>query len=171
MKRITLAIAAILLLVPATAAAGTAVPGKTGPRVDADENGIADIGVVVQGHYTSLYAYDASGKWYWDLGDGRFQGNVGGFDQLDQETLTECDYVVNYRGTFENDPFQDTGTIENVIRCHGYDGKGTYHYQIVHETSPQYRGNPDWSIWGSWEYHVLTESGAGNQVRPVGNVA
>ena len=31
---------------------------------------------------------------------------------------------------------------------------------------PRYTGNPDWAIWGTWEYHVLTISGFGNLVRP-----
>jgi hypothetical protein len=42
----------------------------------------------------------------------------------------------------------------------------------VHETDPRYTGNPDWAVWGNWEYHVLTETGSGNLVRrpetPVG---
>jgi len=37
----------------------------------------------------------------------------------------------------------------------------------VHETDPRYRGNPDWAIWGTWEYHVLTISEYGNLVRPM----
>lgn len=173
MKRAMLALFAAMLLVPAgvAGAAGTAVPGHTGPRVDKDENGYPDVGKVVVGHYYSLYAEDGSGDYYWDLGDGRIYTSAGieSVADLDQATLTECDYVVNYRGTFENDPFMDSGVIANHIRCHGYE-KGTFNYEIVHESNPRYRGNPEWAIWGSWEYHVLTESGAGNLVRPSAHV-
>jgi len=173
MKKLLLCIGMVLVLaIPAgSASAATAVPGHTGKdRIDSDENGIPDKGVKVNGHYTSVYAYDAAGDYYWDLGDGRVQGTVGSVEALDQETLTVCDYVVNYRGTFENDPFQDSGVIFNHIRCHGHDGDAVYQYQIVHESDPRYRGNPDWSEWGTWEYHVLTESGAGNAVRPRSHV-
>lgn len=164
------AIACLAFAVPASA--GTAVPGKSvdkfPQKFDKDENGYADKGVVVVGHYYSVYAEDGNGDWYWDLGDGRVQGTVGSIDELDQETLTQCDYVVNYKGTFENNPFQDTGHIDNHIRCHGFES-GHYNYQIVHETDPRYRGNPEFSIWGTWEYHVLTESGNGNVARPKGH--
>jgi hypothetical protein len=60
-----------------------------------------------------------------------------------------CDYVINYRGTFENNPFQDTGVISNQIRCHGYTGNATYNYQIVNESDPRYRGNPKWAEWAT----------------------
>lgn len=149
---------------------GTRVPGHQKERYDQDDNGYPDDGIYVNGHYTSLYAYDAEGDWYWDLGDGRIQGTVDSVDSLDQDTLTTCDYVVNYRADFGNDPFMDAGWIQNHINCSGYDDNGTYNYLIVHETDPRYRGNPDWAIWGSWEYHVLTESGQGNLVRPYSHV-
>lgn len=32
---------------------------------------------------------------------------------------------------------------------------------------PRYQGDPDWAVWGTWEYHVLTESKLGNLVRPM----
>jgi hypothetical protein len=163
-------IAALVVPLSTALAAPTTVPGHTSDRTDADGNGYADVGVVVNGHYTSVYAYDASGAYYWDLGDGRIQGTVDSIDDLDQSTLSRCDYVVNYRGTFENDPYQDTGWIQNMIHCSGYDGNATWHYQIVNESDPRYTGNPDWAIWGNWEYHVLTESGTGNLVRPEHNV-
>lgn len=169
MKRFAFALLAALLLSSGAASAATTVPGHTGSRVDSDNNGIPDVGVVVVGHYYSLYAYDANGDYYWDLGDGRIYKTVPSVDDLDQDTLTECDYVVNYRGTFENDPFLNTGVITNNIRCHGYE-KGAFYYQIVHKTNPRYTGNPDWAIWGTWEYHVLTESGVGNLVRPITHV-
>lgn len=147
--------------------AGTRVPGHDKHRYDEDGNGIPDAGTYVNGHYTSVYAYDANGGWYWDLGDGRVYGNVGSIDDLDDATLTRCDYVVNYRADFGNDPFMDAGWIQNHITCRGYDDNGTYNYLIVHETDPRYRGNPDWSIWGTWEFHTLTVSGQGNLVRPM----
>jgi hypothetical protein len=119
----------------------------------------------VVGHYTSIYAYD-NDNWYWDLGDGRVQGTVGSIDELDQTSLTKCDYVVNYRGDFGGDPFLDNGWIMNNINCSGYDDNGHYTYLIVHQTDPRYQGNPDWAVWGTWEYHVYTVSGFGNLVRP-----
>lgn len=155
-----------LMTLTDTYAASTRVPGHQKDRYDQDDNGYTDEGVYVNGHYTSLYAYDANGDWYWDLGDGRVQGTVGSVDDLDSETLTTCDYVVNYRADFGNDPFMDAGWIQNHINCSGYDDNGQYNYLIVHETDPRYRGNPDWAVWGNWEYHVLTESGQGNLVRP-----
>lgn len=146
--------------------AGTRVPGHDKARYDTDGNGYPDKGVEVNGHYTSLYAYDEVGDWYWDLGDGRVQGTVDEVSQLDSSTLTTCDYEVNYRGSFENDPFMDSGWIKNLINCKGYDDNGHYTYDIVHKTDPRYRGNPDWAIWGDWEYHVNVESSQGNLVRP-----
>lgn len=151
-------------------AASTLVPGHDSPRYDQDGNGYPDAGVYVNGHYTSVYAYDAGGDWYWDLGDGRVYGTVGSVDDLDQATLTVCDYENNYRADFGNDPFMDKGWIQNHINCHGYDDNGHYNYLIVHETDPRYRGNPDWAIWGDWEYHGLTISGEGNLVRPENHV-
>lgn len=150
-------------LAPSDALLGTAVPGHAG-RGDADNNGIPDVGVVVTGKYESVYAYDSNGDYYWDLGDGRVYQTVARED-LDPGTLTECIYQIQYRGTFENDPFQDTGWIANHINCRGLE-KGTFNYQIVNESDPRYTGNPEWAIWGNWEYHVLTESGTGNLVRP-----
>ena len=165
MKRISLFVLSFVLVLAcaSSAMAATTVPGKSGAKTDADNNGYPDVGVVVVGHYTSVYASDANGDYYWDLGDGRVQGTVGSIDELDQATLTTCDYVINYQGTFENTPFQDTGHIDNHIRCHGVDGNATYTYQIVHQTDKRYRGNPEWAVWGNWEYHVLTQGGQGNE--------
>lgn len=123
--------------------------------------------MTTNGKYTSLYADDANGGWYWDLGDGRVYGNVGSVDDLDQATLTVCDYQVQYRGNFENDPYLDSGWMINNINCKGYDDNGSYNYLIVHQTDPRYDGNPDWAIWGTWEYQILTVSGFGNLVRPM----
>jgi hypothetical protein len=146
--------------------AGTVVPGHE--RWDQDNNGIPDAGVYVNGHYTSLYAYDADGAYYWDLGDGRIYtspASVDGVDDLDQDSLTVCDYVINYRADFGNTPYMDAGWIQNHILCTGYEGPAQYNYLIVHESDPRYTGNPDWAEWGNWEYHVLTESGSGNLTR------
>lgn len=159
-----IACSAMLLFPTLVLANGTVVPGHE--RYDQDDNGYPDAGIEVNGKYTSVYAYDANGDYYWDLGDGRIQGTVDSVDDLDQATLTVCDYQVQYRGSFENDPFQDTGWIMNNINCQGYDDNGTYLYLIVNETDPRYTGNPNWAIWGNWEYHVLTTSGFGNLVRP-----
>jgi hypothetical protein len=49
---------------------GTSVPGHSVSRVDSDNNGIPDAGTYVNGHYTSVYAYDDSGKYYWQFTDG-----------------------------------------------------------------------------------------------------
>jgi hypothetical protein len=144
----------------------TTAPAFCKDKYDQDDNGYTDAGVYVTGHYTSLYAYDANGDWYWDLGDGREQGTVGSVDDLDGATLTVCDYVNNYRADFGNDPFMDHGWIQNHINCSGYDDNGHYNYLIVSDTDPRYTGNPDWAIWGTWEYHVLTISGSGNLVQP-----
>ena len=164
---LAIVLSAALILFGTVAWAATTVPGHSTAKQDADNNGYPDVGVAVNGHYTSIYAYDAADDWYWDLGDGRVYGTVTSIGDLDQETLTRCDYVINYRGKFENDPFLDSGWIQNLINCSGYDDNGQYNYLIVHQTDPRYRGNPDWAIWGTWEYHVLTESHSGNLVRPM----
>ena len=151
-----------------TAEAGTRVPGHESAKYDQDGNGIPDAGVYVNGHYTSVYAYDATGNWYWDLGDGRVQGTVSSVAALNAATLTRCDYVVNYRADFGNTPYMDEGWIQNHINCAGYDDNGQYNYLIVSRTDPRYTGNPAWAEWGTWEYHVLTESGKGNLVKRIG---
>lgn len=167
MRRLVVVFTVIcMLLVPSSVMAkSTAVPGHQSSRYDKDGNGSPDAGVFVNGHYTSMYAYDDNGAWYWDLGDGRVQGTVSSVDELDQETLTVCNYVNNYRADFGNDPFMNEGWIQNHIKCRGFDDNGTYNYLIVSQTDPRYRGNPDWAVWDTWEYHVLTESGSGNLVR------
>lgn len=135
---------------------------------DLDNNGIGDAGVQVVCNYKSVYAYDSSGAYYWDLGDGRVYTSSGitSVASLNQATLTVCDYQVNTKGDFGNDPFLNSGVITNNINCNGYDGKATYYYQIVHKTDPRFTGNPEWAEYGGdWEYHVLTVSGQGNLVR------
>lgn len=160
------------LALPAQAA--TTVPGHTkkiaSGKIDQDNNGIPDAGVYVNGHYTSVYAYDAQGDYYWDLGDGRVQGTVASIGGLEQSTLTRCDYVITYRADFGNDPYMNEGWIQNHIRCSGYDDNNTYNYLIVSQNDPRYTGNPEWSVWGTWEYKTLTQSGVGNFVRPQNHV-
>lgn len=158
-----------LFLAGLAVSATTTVPGHTG-KYDSDNNGYPDVGEEVNGHYTSIYAYDANGDWFWNLGDGRIRGTVNSIDELNQNTLTTCDYVVNYRGAFDNDPFLDSGWIQNHINCSGYDDNNKYNYLIVHESDPRYDGISENSIWGSWEYQTKTKSGEGNLVRPESHV-
>lgn len=153
----------VALAKPACGPNSTVVTGMC-DRYDTDNNGYPDAGITVVGHYTSVYAYDATGNWYWNLGDGRVQGTVGSVNDLDQATLTVCNYQIQYRAKFENNPFMDSGSIQNMITCRGFDDNGSYHYQIVHQSDPRYTGNPEWAEWGTWEYHVLTESHNGNLV-------
>jgi hypothetical protein len=122
-------------LAPVTADAATTVPGHTGSRTDADNNGISDAGVQVVGNYTDTYVY----------GD------------------AVCSVRVNYRGDFGNTPSLDSGVITNHYVCKGPDGVQTFYYQIVSNDQPQYQGNPEWAEWGTWEYHVLTQGGQGNE--------
>lgn len=133
---------------------------------DEDGNGIPDEGEVVTGTYDSVYVYDADGAWYWDLGDGRVYGTVDSSSDLDQDTLTVCNYKVQYRGKFENDPFLDSGWVMNEIACRGYDydHTQTFTYIIVHETDPRYEGIVDQAVWKDWEYHVDVEGGFGNKL-------
>lgn len=154
------------------AVAGTTVPGhskKMDECVDEDDNGYCDEGLVVNGHYTSVYAFDNNEDWYWDLGDGRIRGTVGSIDDLEKATLTVCDYVVNYRGDFGNDPFLDSGWIQNHIKCKGYGVKHgntpkTENMTIVHESDSRYDGNEP--IWSTWDYHIHTVNGEGNVLVP-----
>lgn len=138
---------------------------------DADGNGIGDAGVQVVCNYDSYYAEDASGAYYWDLGDGRVQTSSGitAPSDLDQSTLEECFYRVHTRGDFGNDPFLDSGEINNAVRCAGYEGTQAYYFQIVSQDDPRYTGNDELAIWGTWEYHVNVESGSGNLVHTLTN--
>lgn len=141
---------------------------------DDDDNGIPDEGEVVTGAYKALYAFDANGDYYFDLGDGREQGTVSSVSDLEKETLSVCKYKVQYRGGFENDPFLDNGWVKNNINCNGYayDKAYTENYTIVHKTDSRYTGEKPATFGGDWEYHVYTIGGQGNVVRPenpVGN--
>jgi hypothetical protein len=176
----------LLLLIPVVIAActespaapddrpqwSTNVPGHQNARNDQDGNGYPDVGVIVNGKYQSLYAYDASGNWYWNLGDGRIYGTVTSLSALNAATLSRCDYQVQYRGMFQNNPYQDNGWIINNIICSGYDGTASYNYLIVHKTDPRYRGTAARiHEWGpDWEYHALTVTAWGNLVRPENGV-
>jgi hypothetical protein len=131
---LALAGAALLALPAAATADSTLVPGHQ-DRYDADNNGISDAGQEVNGRYTDTYVDGA----------------------------TVCKLTVTYRGDFGNTPYLDSGVIENHYVCKGPDGNATFNYQIVHESDPRYRGNPDWAVWGNWEYHVLTQGGQGNE--------
>jgi len=168
-------IALLVLAIAVPALAGTTiVPGHDQERWDSDDNGYPDVGVTTNGKYTSVYAYDcdpdcATGDWFWDLGDGRTQGSVSGFDQLDPSTLTTCVYQVVYRGNFENDPYLDSGWILNTINCSGYDDNNQYNYLIVHNTDPRWTGNGIDVGWGpEWEAVVYTISHYGNLAKPHG---
>jgi hypothetical protein len=112
--RVALLGAAIGIAGVGVAEAATTVPGHTGGRTDADENGISDAGVIVSGNYSDTYVDGAT-------------------------------------------------TCKLRVVCKGPDGTTTFNYQIVHESDPRYRGNPDWAVWGTWEYHVLTQGGQGNE--------
>ena len=171
MRKLILIATTLFCLALMTTATVSAAGGKNTncmiPRNgDVDNNNIGDAGVQVVCTYDSVYAYDAGGDYYWDLGDGRIYTSPGitQIADLDADTLSTCFYRIHTKGDFNNDPFMDSGVISNMIHCKGHDGNGAYHYQIVSEDDPRYVGNPEWAIWGTWEYHVLTESHNGNLV-------
>jgi hypothetical protein len=126
-------LSAVMLMMVATAA--SAANGNPA-KWDKDGNGIPDVGVVVTGNETSVV----------DIGGG-----------------VTCKLRMNYRGTFDNDPYMDSGWIQNHYQCS--DGTA-YNYLFVHETDPRYTGNPDLAIWNTWEWHILTASGYGNIANP-----
>lgn len=154
-----------------TASAADTVPGQDKAKYDQDNNSIPDAGVYVNGRYTAVYAYDNLDDWYQDLGEGRILGTVDSVGELDAETLTVCDYVNNYRADFGNDPYMDHGWIQNHINCSGFDDNNHYNYLIVSDTDPRFTGNPDWAVWGSWEYHNLMISGYGDLTGPKNHVS
>lgn len=129
---------------------------------DEDNNGYPDEGEVVTGAYKAVYAYDDNGDYYFDLGDGRVRGTVDSIDDLDQDTLTVCDYKVEYRGKFQNDPFLDSGWVQNQINCTGYDDNSNRNFIIVHKTDPRYTGTRPEAFGGDWEYHVDARKKEGN---------
>lgn len=163
-KKILIGIALCAMVMNSVQAA-TTVPGFQLQKWDQDANGIPDAGVSVTGHYTSFYVYDASGAYYWDLGDGRVYTSSGitAVADLDQTTLSRYDYIVNYRGKFENDPFMNSGWIQNIVQASGYDypNGGEFITFIVHKSDPRYVGDPAFAIWGEWEIFGDIISGEG----------
>lgn len=154
-----------------TMLAFAAFPAQASPCDSTDSKttvpGHCDRDGTVVGHYYSVYAYDEYADWYWDLGDGRVYGTVSSIQDLDQATLTQCNYVINYRADFGNDPFMDKGWIQNHINCSGYGDNGQYNYLIVHRTDPRFREENASPNWGpDWRYSVLTISGMGNVAQP-----
>jgi hypothetical protein len=146
-------------LAPAIASS-TIVPGH-----QPDDGSIPE--GTVNGKYTSLYAWDANGDWYFDLGDGREQGTVGSVEELDDTTLTVCDYVVVYRGDFEGTPFLANGWIRNNIKCsgHAYSRTQTFNTLYVHETDRRWSEDLE-PIWGTWGIAVDAVGGVGNVANP-----
>ena len=108
----------------------------------------------VPGHTGSRTDQDANG-----ISDAGVQV-VGNYT----EVWGPCDLRVTYRGDFGNDPYLDSGSISNHYVCDNGDGTtSTYNYLIVSEDDPRYTGNPEWAVWGTWEYKVLTQGGRGNE--------
>lgn len=118
---------------------------------DGDGNGYPDAGQLVRGGSTANYSYDALGNWYYDLGDGRTEGNVRSVDALNPATLTTCENIISYRGDFNNDPQLDSGWIRNRFQCDGYDDAYRANILIVHESDRRYRGDRERAIWETWE--------------------
>ena len=77
MRKLSVFIAAFVMLMamPVTVLAAPTANGNP-DKWDTDHNGYPDAGVFVTGHYTSVYAYDSTGNYYWDLGDGRVYKTV-----------------------------------------------------------------------------------------------
>ncbi len=141
-----------------------ATPGNSdNDRYDEDDNGFPDEGEVVTGVYRAEYWYDADGN-VWGENLSNTGATVGDKSDLDPETTTKCFYKIQYRGTFENDPYQDSGWIKNVVNCRGYES-GTFNWIFVHESDPRYDGTGT-PIWNEWEYHVDVEGGVGNKEAP-----
>jgi hypothetical protein len=105
-------------------------------RTDADGNGYPDLGEVVTGQEWQTVEYPTAGS--------------------------TCEYFLNYRGEFDNDRYQDSGWIQNVVTCTGgdYEG-GPWTFLIVHESDPRFTGEGT-AVWNEWEYHVQVEPGIGN---------
>ena len=142
----------------------TAQPGNSdNDRYDEDGNGYPDEGEVVTGVYRAEYWYDADGD-VWGYNLSNQEQTTGDKSALDPATTTKCYYKIQYRGSFENDPYQDTGWIKNVINCKG-DNPARYNWIFVHESDPRYDGTGT-PIWGTWEYHVDVQGGVGNLEAP-----
>lgn len=155
MKKTMLVMTMVIAFVLSTmvsAFASTTVPGQQ------DRDG------TVNGKYTAVYAFDDKGGTYFNLGDGREQGNADSIAELDQETLSVCDYQVVYRGDFGDDPFLDDGWIHNNITCDGYafDGAQVYNSTYVHETDPRYSEDLEPTFGGTWGIFRDVVGGEGN---------
>lgn len=129
-------------------------------RYDEDDNGFPDEDVEVTGMYKALVAYDANGNQYQRNPSGRGL-EYGSLDDLDPETTTKCYYKVQYRGTFGNDPYMDTGWVKNEVVCKGYEPDNRT-ILWVHESDPRYTGDGKPAFGGDWEVHVDSQRGLGN---------
>jgi hypothetical protein len=116
----------------------------------------------VTGMYKATYAYDENGDHYWynRSNRGLEQGTVDSIDELDQETLTTCEYKVQYQGSFGDDPYLDMGWIRNNIVCTG-ENPDNQNVLYVSEEDHRYTGEGK-PIWGTWEYFVDAQRGEGN---------
>ena len=143
-------------------ASGVAISGIGTAAAQQRGNGKNNGNAGDTGNYRATYAYDAEGGWYGEnMSDlGQTDGTVGSIDELDQGTLTICHYVIQYGGTFGNDPYLDSGWIKNNIRCEGYES-GNYNTIYVSENDVRYTGTRE-PIWGTWEIFVDTRRGNGN---------
>ncbi len=135
-KRTIVAVLTAAALASSSSAAFAASSGNSS-KTDKDGNGYPDAGVVVSGHEDSSWT-DSSG--------------------------VTCKLRIELTGgRSENNPYQDSGWIQNHYQC---DDGSAFNYLFVHETDPRYTGNPELAIWGNWEWHILTVSGSGNIANP-----
>lgn len=121
------------------------------------------------GMYKATYAYDQNGDWYgYNMSNqGAESGTMNSVEDLDQSTVTVCEYKVQYQGSFGDDPYLDMGWIRNNIVCKGYEPDNR-NVLYVSEGDPRYTGEGT-PIWNTWEYFVDAQRGEGNvenHVRP-----
>jgi hypothetical protein len=113
------------------------------------------------GMYKATYAYDADDWYGYNLSNaGAESGTVGSVDELDQDTLTVCEYKVQYQGSFGDDPYLDMGWIRNNVVCKGYEPDNR-NVLFVSQGDPRYTGEGT-PIWDTWEYFVDARRGEGN---------
>jgi len=114
------------------------------------------------GMYKATYAYDANGDWYGDNMSnlGEESGSVSAISELDQDTVTVCEYKVQYQGSFGDDPYLDMGWIRNNVVCTGYEPDNR-NVLFVSKEDNRYTGDGT-PIWGTWEYFVDAQRGSGN---------
>lgn len=146
----------------AIAALGLGGASTVGAQPGGGNDGNNGNGSKETGVYKATYAYDQAGDWYQYNGSNRGLeiGTVDSIDELDQDTLTTCYYKVQYQGDFGDDPYLDMGWIRNNIVCKGYE-PDNQNVLYVSEEDHRYTGNRP-SIWGTWEYFVDAQRGAGN---------